>query len=142
MQKVLGNIGRQSFAVRIDYTRSGHPTLLCAPPLPPERDFPRMSLNPMFMGLSQRVPCYVITPYLMYRNINSGDSMSSTSVIGQFKNQATGAICTVIRLIPSNSRPGTECYVTDDAEYLDQDPTDPNNFKMATGEVLVPVYSD
>lgn len=68
--------------------------------------------------------------------------MSSTSVIGQFKNQATGTICTVIRSIPSNARPGNECYVTDDAEYLDRDPTDPNNFKMATGEVLVPIYSD
>ena len=66
--------------------------------------------------------------------------MSSTSVIGQFKNQSTGSTCTVIQLIPSNARPGNECYVTDEAEYLEPDPTDPNNFKMASGEVLIPIY--
>ncbi len=66
--------------------------------------------------------------------------MSSTSVIGQFKNQSTGTTCTVIKLIPSNARPGNECYVTDEAEYLEQDPTDPNNFRMPSGEVLIPLY--
>lgn len=66
--------------------------------------------------------------------------MSSTSVIGQFKNQTTGTTCTVIKLIPSTPRPGTECYVTEDAEYLEPDPDDPNNFKMASGDVLTPIY--
>lgn len=65
--------------------------------------------------------------------------MSSTSVIGQFQNQSTGFTCTVIKLIPTNARPGTECYVTDEAEYIEPDPTNPNNFKMASGEVLIPL---
>ncbi len=66
--------------------------------------------------------------------------MSSTSVIGQFKNQSTGTTCTVIKLIPTNARPGNECYVTDEAEYLEPDPIDPNNFRMASGDVLIPLY--
>lgn len=66
--------------------------------------------------------------------------MSSTSVIGQFKNQTTGETCTVIKLMPSNALPGNECYVTDEADYLEPDPSDPNNFKMASGDVLIPVY--
>lgn len=66
--------------------------------------------------------------------------MSSTSIIGQYKNQTTGTTCTVIKLIPSNFRPGNECYVTDEAEYLDPDPTNPDHFKMPSGDILVPVY--
>lgn len=63
--------------------------------------------------------------------------MSSTSIVGEFKNQTTGATCTVIRLTPSSYQAGNECYVTDEAEYLEPDPTDPHQFKTLTGEVLV-----
>ncbi|MFJ7565727.1 hypothetical protein ACIQW9_02055 [Herminiimonas sp. NPDC097707] len=66
--------------------------------------------------------------------------MSSTSIIGQFKNQTTGATCTVIKLMPSSALPGNECYVTDEADYLEPDPSDPGNFMMASGDVLIPVY--
>lgn len=63
--------------------------------------------------------------------------MSSTLIIGEFRNQTTGAVCTVIKLTPTNFRPGTECYVTDDAEYLEQNPADPSRFMTASGELLV-----
>ncbi len=46
----------------------------------------------------------------------------------------------MIKLTPTNFRPGTECYVTDEAEYLEQDPVDPNKFKTATGDILVEVH--
>ncbi|HWU99206.1 MAG TPA: hypothetical protein VN114_11885 [Oxalicibacterium sp.] len=63
--------------------------------------------------------------------------MSSTFIVGEFKNQTTGAVCTVIKLTPTNFRPGTECYVTDDAEYLEPDPTNPTRFMTSSGDVLV-----
>ncbi|WP_188420513.1 hypothetical protein [Oxalicibacterium solurbis] len=63
--------------------------------------------------------------------------MSSTYIVGEFRNQTTGALCTVIKLMPTDFRPGSECYVTDDAEYLEQDPMDPNRFKTANGDILI-----
>lgn len=62
--------------------------------------------------------------------------MSSTFIVGEFRNQTTGALCTVIKLMPTDFRPGSECYVTDDAEYLEPDPIDPNRFKTSNGDVL------
>ncbi|HEV7856691.1 MAG TPA: hypothetical protein VGO72_07010 [Herminiimonas sp.] len=63
--------------------------------------------------------------------------MSSTSIVGEFRNQTTGATCTVIRLTPSSYQPGNECYVTDEAEYLEPDPADPQKFMTLSGEVLI-----
>tara|TARA_R110001599_G_scaffold353676_1_gene595198 strand:- start:248798 stop:249007 length:210 start_codon:yes stop_codon:yes gene_type:complete len=63
--------------------------------------------------------------------------MSSTIVVGEFKNQTTGAICTVIKLLPTNGRADNACYVTDDAEYLESDPSDASRFTTPSGEVLV-----
>jgi hypothetical protein len=63
--------------------------------------------------------------------------MSSTFIVGEFRNQTTGAVCTVIKLTPVNFRPGAECYVTDEAEYLEQDPANPNRFMTSSGDVLV-----
>lgn len=63
--------------------------------------------------------------------------MSSTFIVGEFRNQTTGALCTVIKLMPTNFRPGTECYVTDEAEYLEQDSVDPTKFKTSDGDILV-----
>jgi len=63
--------------------------------------------------------------------------MSSTSIVGEFRNETTGATCTVIRLTPTGYQPGNECYVTDEAEYLEIDPVNPQKFKTMTGETLV-----
>jgi hypothetical protein len=63
--------------------------------------------------------------------------MSSTSIVGQFKNQTTGMLCTIIRLTPSSYQPGNACYVTDEAEYVEQDPVDPNRFTTREGHILV-----
>jgi hypothetical protein len=63
--------------------------------------------------------------------------MSSTSIVGEFRNQTTGVTCTVIRLSPSDYKPGNECYVTDEAEYLEPDPVDPLKFKTLAGEILL-----
>jgi hypothetical protein len=63
--------------------------------------------------------------------------MSSTSIVGRFKNQTTGMLCTVIRLTPSSYQPGNACYVTDEAEYVEQDPNDPSRFMTREGHVLL-----
>lgn len=63
--------------------------------------------------------------------------MSSTIIVGEFKNQTTGTICTVIKLLPTNGRADNACYVTDNAEYLELDPSDTSRFTTSTGDVLV-----
>lgn len=63
--------------------------------------------------------------------------MSSTLIVGEFRNQTTGTICTVIKLTPSNSQAGNTCYVTDSAEYLEPDPLDAARFKTETGDILI-----
>lgn len=63
--------------------------------------------------------------------------MSSTIIVGEFKNQTTGTICTVIKLLPTNGRADSACYVTDDAEYLEPDPSDASLFTTPAGDVLV-----
>jgi len=63
--------------------------------------------------------------------------MSDTYVVGEFRNQTTGAVCTIIRLTPSRYRPGNACYVTDEAEYVEPDPDDPSRFRTLGGDVLI-----
>jgi len=63
--------------------------------------------------------------------------MSSTIIIGEFKNQTTGSICTVIKLLPTSGKEGNACYVTDDAEYLEPDPGDASRFTTPSGDLLV-----
>jgi hypothetical protein len=65
--------------------------------------------------------------------------MSSASIVGKFKNETTGMLCTVIRLTPSDYQPGNACYVTDEAEYLEPDPSDPARFMTREGDVLVAI---
>lgn len=63
--------------------------------------------------------------------------MSSALILGEFKNQTTGATCTVIKLMPANGMAGNECYVTEDAEYLEPDSMDASQFKTLSGDILI-----
>jgi hypothetical protein len=63
--------------------------------------------------------------------------MSSALIIGEFRNQTTGTTCIVIKLMPTSGKAGNECYVTDEAEYLEPDSSDASQFKTSDGDILI-----
>jgi hypothetical protein len=75
--------------------------------------------------------------FLVFFFLQVKDFMSSTMIVGEFKNQTTGSVCTVIKLLPTSGRADNACYVTDDAEYLEPVPDDPSRFTTPCGDVLV-----
>lgn len=62
--------------------------------------------------------------------------MTRASVLGNYLNQTTGRICTVMKFANSDSGEAAR-YVTDEPEYVEPLRNEPSKFINAVGQVLV-----